>query len=178
MKKTTPSPSFLFLIFLTFMVMGKTYAQQNFNKDTLLVAALEIMNETTYCALVPVDSTGQPQVRTMNPYPANDELITWFGTSRYSRKVREIRNNPKVAVYYADHMNAKGYVNISGIAEVIDDKDVLMKMKRAYWESSPGWQEKFVLIRIIPVSVEVINYKHRLTNDPKTFKAPMVNLKL
>ena len=76
----------------------------------------------------------------MNPFPANDELITWFATSRTSRKAREIRSNPKVCVYYADHISAKGYVNITGKAEVIDDKDLLVKMKRAYWEGIPDWQ--------------------------------------
>lgn len=172
---------FIFCFCLVFLsssslVQVNLYSQQTFSKDTLFLAALEIMRETTYCALVTVDSTGQPQVRTMNPFPANDDLVTWFGTTRYSRKVREIRNNPKVAVYYADHLNAKGYVNISGIAEIIDNRDLLMKMKRAYWENIPDWKEDFVLIRIVPVAVEVINYKHRLTNAPKTFKAPWIKL--
>jgi general stress protein 26 len=141
-----------------------------------MLAAQEIIEENTYCALITIDSTGQPQVRTMNPFPSNNELTIWFGTSRYSRKVREIKNNPKVAVYYADHRTAKGYVNISGIAEVIDNKELLLKMKRDYWESIPNWQDNFVLIKIVSKSVEVINYRHHLTNDPKTFKAPLIIL--
>ncbi len=154
----------------------KLNAQSAINRDTILVAAREIMNETTYCGLVTIDSTGQPQIRTMNPFPANNEFITWFATSRSSRKVREIKNNPKVCVYFANHISAKGYVNITGTAEVIDDKDLLRKMKRDYWESIPNWQDIFVLIRIVPKTIEVINYKHGLNNDPKTFKAPSVIL--
>lgn len=150
-------------------------AQTNVNRDTLLLAAREIISETTYCGLVTIDSTGQPQIRTMNPFPANDELITWFATSRDSRKVREIRNNPKVCVYYADHVNAKGYVNITGNAEVIDDKELLISKKRDYWQSMPNWQDIFVLIKIVPTSIEVVNYKHGVNNDPKTFKAPSIN---
>jgi len=150
------------------------HAQSTVNRDTILVAAREIMNETTYCALVTVDATGQPQIRTMNPFPANDEFITWFATSRTSRKVKEIKNNPKVCVYYADHVTAKGYVNITGTAEVIDDKELLLKMKREYWNGIPNWQDIFVLIRIEPESLEVINYKHGLTNAPDTFKAPSI----
>jgi len=152
----------------------KLNAQSSINRDTILLAAREIMNETTYCGLITIDSTGQPEVRTMNPFPANNEFITWFATSRSSRKVREIKNNPKVCVYFANHISAKGYVNITGIAEVIDDKDLLIKMKRDYWESLPNWQDIFVLIRIVPKTIEVINYKHGLNNDPKTFKAPSV----
>ena len=152
-------------------------AQSAVNKDTLIVAAREIIKETTYCGLVTIDSTGQPQVRTMNPFPANDELITWFATSRTSRKVREIKNNPKVCVYYANHLSAKGYVNITGLAEVIDDKELLTKMKRDYWQGIPNWRDIFVLIKIVPESIEVINYKHGLNNDPNTSGAPRIILR-
>jgi len=150
-------------------------AQSPVNRDTMLLAAKEIIRETTYCALVTIDSSGQPQVRTMNPFPLNDEFLFWFATSRTSRKVKELKNNPRVCVYFADHVKAKGYVNITGAATVIDDKELLLKMKRAYWEGIPNWQDTFVLIKIVPKTLEVINYKHRLTNDPKTFKAPTIS---
>lgn len=162
---------FAFLILINPL---KLNAQTNVNRDTLIVAAREIIDATHYCGLVTIDSTGQPQIRTMNPFPANDNLITWFATSRTSRKVREIKNNPKVCVYFADHVNAKGYVDINGTAEVIDDKDLLVKMKRDYWNGIPNWQNIFVLIKIVPKSIEVINYKHGLNNDPNTSKAPSI----
>jgi general stress protein 26 len=164
------------LILLSANISPKVNAQSVINRDTIMLAAREIIKETTYCGLVTIDSTGQPQVRTMNPFPANDELITWFATSRSSRKVREIKNDPRVCVYYANHISAKGYVNITGIAEIIDDKDLLTKMKRDYWESIPDWQNMFVLIKIVPKTIEVINYKHGLNNDPKTFRAPAIVL--
>ncbi len=150
-------------------------AQSAVNRDTIISAAREIIAETTYCGLVTVDSTGQPQVRTMNPFPPGDDLIIWFATSRNSRKVKEIRDNPKVSVYFADHVNAKGYVNIAGTAEILDDKELLIKMKRGYWEGLPDWQNIFVLIKIQPVTLEVVNYKHGLNNDPVTSKAPSVS---
>jgi general stress protein 26 len=155
----------------------KLSAQSTVSRDTLIVAAREIIKETTYCGLVTVDSTGQPQVRTMNPFPVNDELITWFATSRNSRKVKEIKSNPKVCVYYANHLSAKGYVNITGTAEVIDDKEFLKKMKRDYWNGIPNWQDIFVLIKIVPNTLEVINYKHGLNNDPNTSRAPRIVLR-
>jgi general stress protein 26 len=164
------------MILCSAIIPSKLNAQTSVKRDTILVAAREIIKETTYCGLVTIDSTGQPQVRTMNPFPANEELITWFATSRTSRKVREIKNNPKVCVYYANHMSAKGYVNITGSAEVIDDKELLIKMKRDYWESIPNWQNIFVLIKIVPKTIEVINYKHGLSNDPNTFRAPSIVL--
>jgi general stress protein 26 len=176
MKKTFALIAIPYLILFSTIIPSKLYAQSSVNRDTVLMAAREIIKETTYCALVTIDSTGQPQVRTMNPFPANDELITWFATSRTSRKVREIKNNPKVCVYYANHMTAKGYVSITGTAEVIDDKELLIKMKRDYWENIPDWQNIFVLIKIVPQTIEVINYKHGLNNDPTTFRAPSIVL--
>jgi general stress protein 26 len=177
MKKVSFKTSILTVFLLcSSLIPGKINAQASFNKDTIMVAAREIINETTYCGFVTIDSTGQPQIRTMNPFPANDEFITWFATSRSSRKVREIKNNPKVCVYFANHIDAKGYVNITGTAEIIDDKELLIKMKRDYWSGIPGWQDIFVLIKIVPKSIEVINYKHGLHNDPKTFKAPVIEM--
>jgi general stress protein 26 len=164
------------MILCSAIIPLKINGQTSVNRDTILVAACEIMNETTYCGLVTIDSTGQPQVRTMNPFPSNKELITWFATSRNSRKVREIKNNPKVCVYYANHMSAKGYVNITGTAEIIDNKELLIKMKRDYWESITNWQNNFVLIKIVPKTVEVINYKHGLNNDSNTLRAPSIVL--
>ena len=174
MKKETIFKFTAAVIFFSVFFSLKINAQQTVNRDTILLAAREIINETTYCALVTVDPSGQPQIRTMNPFPPNDQLITWFATSRSSRKVNEIRNNPKVCVYYSDHINAKGYVSITGTAEVIDDNELLMKMKRDYWDGIQDWQNKFVLIRIVPKTLEVINYKHKLYNDPDTFRASSI----
>lgn len=169
-KLITTGSLLLFLVIQSIML----HAQSTISRDTMIIAAREIINETTYCALVTVDSTGQPQIRTMNPFPANEKLITWFATARTSRKVREIKNNPKVCVYYSDHTSAKGYVNITGKAEIIDDRELLRKMKRDYWNNIPNWENIFVLIKIVPENLEVINYKHGLTNDPNTFRAPSI----
>lgn len=174
MKKTFNLLTIFFYIVFFAITAQNLNAQTDVNRDTMIVAARDIISQTTYCGLVTIDSTGQPQVRTMNPFPVKEDLVIWFATSRDSRKVGELRNNPKVAVYFADHITAKGYVNISGKAEVIDDKELLQKMKREYWEGIPNWQNIFVLIKIVPERLEVINYKHGLNNDPKTFKAPSV----
>ncbi|HAM10156.1 MAG: hypothetical protein A2X03_18855 [Bacteroidetes bacterium GWA2_40_15] len=94
--------AFFSLISVSAILPSTVNAQSIIKRDTIILAAREIISETTYCGLITMDSTGQPQVRTMNPFPLDDEFIIWFITSRTSRKVREIRNNPKVCVYYAD----------------------------------------------------------------------------
>jgi general stress protein 26 len=164
---------FQFIVIFSFIAkMGN--AQAPVDRDTLMVAARDIISKTTYCGLVTVDSSGKPQVRTMNPFPVEVDMVIWFATARDSRKVKEMKANPKVAVYFSDHSTAIGYVNISGRAEVIDDKALLIKKKREYWEGIPNWQDIFVLIKIVPERLEVINYKHGINNDPNTFRAPAV----
>lgn len=148
--------------------------QNSVPKDTLISAAREIMLSTHFCALVTIDSAGLPQVRTMNPFPLKEDMVIWFATGRKSRKVKDMRQNPNVSVYFADHKNASGYVTINGKAEVIDDKELLVKMKRDYWESIPNWQDIFVLVKITPVTMDVTNYARGVSGDPETSRAPRV----
>lgn len=143
-------------------------------RDTLILAALDIIKTTNYCALVTLDEVGQPQVRTMNPFPMSGKIEIWFATNRNSRKVDEIKNDPRVTVYWADHTNAQGYVSINGKASIIDDKELLIKKKRAYWEGIPNWQDIFVLIKVTPVTMDVINYKRGVNGESGTNRAPVL----
>jgi len=174
MKKLITGIVVFNLIVLFTIVPQKLNAQNSISRDTLLIAAHDIISQTTYCGLVTIDGSGQPQTRTMNPFPVSDDFVVWFATSRTSTKVKELKNNPKVSVYFSDHGKAIGYVNLTGKATVIDDKELLVKMKREYWNGIPNWQDIFVLIRIEPKSLQVINYKYGVNNDPQTFKAPVV----
>jgi general stress protein 26 len=143
-------------------------------RDTLISAALDIIKSTNYCALTTLDETGQPQMRTMNPFPMKDQIEIWFASNRNSRKISEIKKDPRVSVYWADHTNATGYVSINGKATIIDDKELLIKKKRAYWEGIPNWQDVFVLIKVTPVSMDVVNYKKGVNGDPGTNRASVL----
>ena len=163
----------------TFLSMTmEVSAQENQStsiRDSVIIAAKDIMGMQHYCALITLDSTGLPDVRTMNPYPVEDDMIIWMATNRLSGKAKEILYNPNVCVYFADHKNASGYVAVNGKAEIIDDKDLLVKKKREYWEQAvPDWQNVLVLIRIVPQKMEVVNYKYKLYGNPVTWKAPSI----
>jgi general stress protein 26 len=170
---TSMSLVIIMFAFLTMNVSAQS-VKSSFPLDTLMKAAREIIKANPYCALVTIDSTGLPQVRTMNPFPLGDEMVIWFATSRKSRKLSHIRKNPNVCVYYADHNKAKGYVNITGTAVIIDDKELLVKMKRAYWENIPDWQNKFVLLKITPKTMDVINYAHGINEEPGANRSPTI----
>jgi general stress protein 26 len=145
-------------------------------RDAVIAAALEIISSQTYCAIVTVDSSGRPQVRTMNPFPPEDDLTVWFATNSRSRKVHEIQGNPQVCLYYADHEAATGSVVIAGKAVLVDDASEKLKRKRDYWdESFPDWKH-LLLIKVIPERLEVLNYGRGLTNEGDAWLTPSIEL--
>jgi general stress protein 26 len=142
----------------------------------LIAAAREIMGAQTYCGLVTMDETGRPQVRTMNPFPPEEDMTVWFATNTRSRKVREMRRDPRVALYYSDHKNAIGYVQITGHAVLVDDRQEILKRKRAYWDQAFPGLKNLVLIKVVPERLDVLNYKAGTQADPETWRTPSIGL--
>src|SRR5512146_1466111 len=72
----------------------KTEAKAEAKPDTGLgradwiAAAREIMAAQTYCALATPDEDGRPQIRTMNPFPPEEDMTVYMATSTSTRKVR------------------------------------------------------------------------------------------
>jgi general stress protein 26 len=125
----------------------------------VLAAAREVMTAQQYCALITLDEGGLPQARTMNPFAPDEAMEVWMATHAGTRKVGQIRKDPRVALYYADHSNAIGYVSVTGRAVLVDDMREVLKRKRAYWDTAfPGLKD-IILIKVIPERIEVVNYK-------------------
>lgn len=170
--------TFLFVMVSNAESVSDSVTTQSIGDDSVKVVALEMMREMHYCALITLDETGMPQVRTMNPYPQEDDFVIWFATKRNSRKVMEIKNDSRVSVYYANHEIPLGYVVISGSAEIIDDKEIVINRKRDYWEGNiKDWEDELVLIKIIPDKLDIVNYKHGLSGNPETWRSPSIELK-
>ncbi|MGB8318763.1 MAG: pyridoxamine 5'-phosphate oxidase family protein [Ignavibacteriaceae bacterium] len=158
------------------LIYNNTYAQKNDStlqmRDSIISAAKEIISSVKYCALITIDSTGCADIRTMNPFPPDDDMTVWMATNSRSRKYNEIKKNPNVTLYYANHSKADGYVAIKGKAVLVNDSTEIMKRKRDYWEQAfPDWKY-LVLIKIIPEKLEVINYKRKLNNSNITWEVP------
>jgi len=145
--------------------------------EAAIAAAREIMGLQKYCALITVDAAGQPQIRTMNPFPPEEDLTVWIATNSRCRKVQEIRDHSQVSLYYADHSNASGYVVLTGQAVLVDEMDEKLKRKRDYWDQSfPDWNY-LILIKVVPEKLEVLNYERGFLNADVTWEIPMIELK-
>jgi general stress protein 26 len=145
-------------------------------RGRLIAAAREIMGAQTYCALITLDETGRPQVRTMNPFPPEDDMTVWFATNTRSRKVHELRRDPRVSLYYADHAKATGYVALTGRAVLVEDMQEILKRKRAYWDQAFPGLKNLVLIKVVPERLDVLNYKAGVQVDPVTWRTPSIEM--
>lgn len=145
-------------------------------RDELVAAARKVMTSQTYCALITLDASGRPSVRTMNPFPPEDDLTVWFATNDRSRKVAEMRANPRVTLYYADHAKASGYVSLSGRAVLVDDEAEILKRKRAYWDTSFPRLKNLVLVKVVPEKLDVLNYEGKIVVDPVTWRTPSIDV--
>lgn len=137
-------------------------------------AAREIMTSAHTCALVTIDQENHPRTRAMDPFRPENDFTVWFGTNPRSGKVAQIQNNPNVSLYYLDSLES-GYVAIYGIAQIVNDKVEKEKRWKDAWEAF--YQNKtddYILIKVVPVSMEVVSYKHGLVGDTVSWEAPSV----
>jgi general stress protein 26 len=112
----------------------------------------------------------------MNPFPPEEDMTVWFATNTRSRKVREIRRDPRVTLYYADHAKAIGYVTLAGRAVLVEDMQEILKRKRAYWDQAFPGLKNLVLIKVVPERLDVLNYKAGTQADPETWRTPSIEL--
>ncbi len=142
----------------------------------LLAAARQIMTGQKYCAFITVDAEGRPQIRTINPFPPEEDMTVWFATGSQTRKVAELKANPHVAVYYADHQNGTGYVQLTGRAVLVSDKAEIDKHRRGYWAQSFPNDKNLILVKVVPERLDVINYAAGVNGDRVTWRSPSIEL--
>ncbi len=144
--------------------------------DSVVAAARAIMGDAAYCALITLDSSGRPQARTMDPFTPDDDMVVWLGTHRASRKVAQIRNDPRVALYY-EAPEGVGYVAVSGTARLVDDPSEKARRWKEGWEQFYVDPESdYLLIEVTPEVLEVVDYSRGIVGDTDTWKVPSVDL--
>ncbi len=146
----------------------------HYERDNLIAAAKEIMETTRYCALITLDQSGHPQVRTMDPFSPDEDMMVWLGTNKNSRKVGEIRLDSRVTLYY-EAPDDDGYVVIKGNGYLIDDPEI----KKQYWKDEwdefyPDKNSTYTLIKVVPIELEIINYRYGITGSSNTWAVPHI----
>jgi general stress protein 26 len=89
----------------------------------------EVMRSTRIAVLTYEDSQGRLVSTPMGTQDLDDPSVVWFITRTDSEKAQAIRSRPRVNVSYASD---KGWVSLSGTAEVVDDRARLEEL----WDPS------------------------------------------
>jgi general stress protein 26 len=169
--------NFLFLLIALAITAQSQQPPVQLTQAQLLEAAREIMAVSRYCALITVDSTGRAQARALDPFPPDENMMVWLGTNPRSRKVAEIRRNPRVTLFYIDR-EGQGYVTISGTARLVNDPKEKAKRWKEEWKAFyPDRAKNYLLIEVTPQKLEVISEKRKIQGDPNTWKPPVVEFR-
>jgi general stress protein 26 len=88
--------------------------------------------------------------------------------------VNEIRNNPKVTLYYTAN-KGEGYVSICGTASLVNNQSKKDSLWKDEWSKFyKNRKENYLLIRVMPKKLEVLDYKHGVVGNTETWKTPSV----
>lgn len=168
--------TFYLIIILQFplTVFAQDKIGTQFNRDSLVTTARKMIETARYCALITLDTMGHPDVRIMDPFLPDDDMVVWLGTNLYSRKVKQITDDSRVTLYYQSQ-NEVGYVVIKGQAYIVNDT----LKKQTYWKKEWGRfysenKSNYTLIKVIPNKLEIIDYQHEITGESKTWAVPFV----
>lgn len=148
-------------------------------RDAILAAAREMMTAIRYCTLATLDASGRPSARILDPFPPEDSMVVWLATNPKSRKVAEIRRDPRVTLVYFDAGKPdQGYVTVTGRARLVDDPAEKKKRWKDGWEMFwPDREAGLLLIEVTPERIEILDPAHGIINDPATWAATSVDLR-
>ena len=131
---------------------------------------LRLMEGTPVAYLTNVDEDGFPQTRAMfnlrnkEKWPKlvplfvdhGDDFMIIFSTNTSSTKIEQMKENPKVSVYYCQPEEWKG-VMLSGAIEIVSD----LSLKKSLWHD--GWEKYYpkgyddpdhTVLRLFPTSAK------------------------
>ena len=129
----------------------------------ILAAARAIVAEDPVGALITLDSSGIPRVRSVGVSDPEDDLGMWIGTRRTSRKVAQLQANPTATLFFnfddvSGNFAKAFYASFMGVASVHTDPAYASKtapheeIRKSYW---PNFPDDYAAIRFKPLWLEV-----------------------
>lgn len=163
---------------LAAVAAGQTSPAPTLDRLAILTAARDLMVNARYCGLVTLSPGGQPQARLVDPFAPEDDFTVWIATNPVTRKVKEIRDDGRVTLFYVDP-KAQGYVTVIGKATLVHDPAEKARRWKDDWlalykDKNRG--DDYQLIRVAASRVEVVSYAHGVLNDPLTWRPMAVDL--
>ena len=150
-----------------------------FDRAAVVKVAAGIMERARFCTLVTVGEDGHPQARVIDAFPPDGQMVVWMATNPLTRKVAQIRKDPRVTLSYFDP-KSMGYVTLLGRAALVTDR----AEKATHWKDD--WTklykvknrgDDYMLIRVTPIRLEVSAESEGIANDPKTWRPVIIEFK-
>lgn len=149
------------------------------SQESVLDAARATIKAARFCFLITLDPSGQPQARLVNPFDPEPDMTIWMGTNRKTRKVEQIRKNPRVTLAYPD-IPGGGYVTMIGKARLVDSLEERRRRWKKEWaDFYPGGPEgdTYLLIEFKPERIEVMSASHKVAYEPLAWKPAILQRK-
>ena len=159
-----------FIFLFSFLFSQVSFAQSELY---LLDEAKKIMLESKTCVLNTIDYKNGISSRIMDPLLTNKGFIVFMVTNPSSRKVTEIKKNPNVALTF---QNDNGYITLKGKVLLINDLNEKIKYWKNSWTPFYKNKESSLLLKLVPVSLEIVNPDAEIFGDPKTWSPKKIIL--
>jgi general stress protein 26 len=150
------------------------------NKSEIMQLAIQLINNTEVAYFTTV-SNGVPYTRALEnlrnekKFPKaskmfadhRNDLLIYFSTNTSSTKVKQIKKNPAVSVYYCKQKEYLG-VMLGGLIKIITDQNI----KEGLWEE--GWEryypegvedEDYTVLHLLPNHIRGWNGKQTFVLD-------------
>ena len=125
----------------------------NADHGDLVEAARSIIDKDPFPALISLDAEGMPRARTVEIRPLGNDLVFWIATKPNTRKVEQIRHNPKVTLYFSVDSEFS-YVSVMGTAVFHEDEGTKAAIswrdeprRSVFW---PNFPKDYLLIEVRP----------------------------
>jgi general stress protein 26 len=135
------------------------------------------MPEARFCTLSTIGDRGEPQARVVDPLQPDGALVVYIATNPRSRKVAEIRKDPRVTLLYFDPVRS-AYVTLIGVASEVPTAEKAAHRKKDWEAFFPASKpETYSLYRIVPSRLELVSAKDGFSGDPATWRPEIIKLK-
>jgi general stress protein 26 len=120
---------------------------------------VSIMKDNFLHASLATCDGDQPRVRTVSPI-VEDDMSMWVTTRSTSRKVKQLRENPKICLAFVEPPNGDKAATVIGEAQIIPDTEAKNRVWKLasfdlwkYFPNGPASKE-FCLLKIIVKRIE------------------------
>lgn len=145
-------------------------------RERALTIAKEIMSAARFCTMVTIHA-GEAEARIVDPLEPDADFVVHIATNPLSRKVAQIRVNPRVTLLYFD-ANRLAYVTLIGSASRAPDPQKAALYKKE-WEGFFDRERpaSYSLYRVVPSRIEVVSARDGLPGDPATWRPEIIHFK-